>query len=231
MEQCQRRKDVSEFWRGKRDDRRMNPEQGVSAHDLHVSIFKVKSVVASSRVFLAIFDLFTELGWGQVRYGGDAQCRGGNCASRDIDEIFGRRLQVKQDGGKLDILQDGGRKSDVDRIGREILGDGSDGSFNLCRHLGGHRLLVPSNLTSLSLLDIPFLLFVFPPQPSGVNLSKFLAHKLGTFRKLEREQPTIPLPLPHHTPLCSHPGRPAFRSRDGHLQLQGGPVTRRLLRR
>ena len=68
MEECRWRKDVSEFWGGKRDDRRMNAEYGVSAHDLHVSVFEIKRVVTSSR----LFDLLTKLGWSQVRYGGDA---------------------------------------------------------------------------------------------------------------------------------------------------------------
>jgi len=47
-----------------------------------------------------------------------------------------------QDGGKADILQDGGRESDIDRLGREILGGESDGFQPLqgARHPSRHLL-------------------------------------------------------------------------------------------
>jgi hypothetical protein len=142
----------------------------MSAYDLHVSIFKVKRIVASSR----LFDLLTKFGLGQVRYGGDAQCGGGNCSSWD--------------GGRFDTLQCEGRKSGIDRVcGREIPGDGSGGCFKLCRDLGRHRLPLSSHLTFSCLPGVPFLFFVFPLQPGGVSLAKFLIHKSGTVAKLQHE--------------------------------------------
>ena len=41
---------ISEFWGGKRNDGGVNPEYGVSAHDLHVSILKVKRIVMNVRL-------------------------------------------------------------------------------------------------------------------------------------------------------------------------------------
>ena len=61
----------------------MNPEHGVPTHDLHVSVLEVKRIVMDSRL---LFGPLTELGWGQVRDGGDAWSRGWDYASWDIDE-------------------------------------------------------------------------------------------------------------------------------------------------
>ena len=43
----------------------VDPEYGMPARDLHVSIFEVNRVVTGGRLLL------TELGWGQVGYSGD----------------------------------------------------------------------------------------------------------------------------------------------------------------
>lgn len=45
---------ISEFGGGKREDSGVNPKRGVSAHNLHVSILKVKRVVMSVRMFATV---------------------------------------------------------------------------------------------------------------------------------------------------------------------------------
>jgi len=51
MDARQLGEDVSEFGGGKRDYGGVNPEYGVSALDLHISIFKVKRIVTSAYPF------------------------------------------------------------------------------------------------------------------------------------------------------------------------------------
>ena len=79
--------DLPKFGGGKRDDRGVDPEDSTLAHDLHVSIFEVERLVASERLFItALPDVIAQLGWGQVGYGGDAQCGGGYRTSCGIGE-------------------------------------------------------------------------------------------------------------------------------------------------
>ena len=66
------------------DDVRTSLEYGVPAHILtFVFIFEVKRTAMNSRLPIAVFDLFVELGEGHVGYGGGAQwrsCGGGGSA-------------------------------------------------------------------------------------------------------------------------------------------------------
>ena len=73
MNECRLGEDVPELGGGERDDGGMDPEYGLTAHNLYVSVFEVKCIVASDCPLLAeVFDIFTELRWGQVGYRGDA---------------------------------------------------------------------------------------------------------------------------------------------------------------
>ena len=73
MKECRLGEDVPELGGGKRDDGEMDPEYGIAAQNLYVPVFEVKCLVASGCPLLAgVFDIFTELRWGQVGYRGDA---------------------------------------------------------------------------------------------------------------------------------------------------------------
>ena len=50
----------------KRDDRGMDPEDGVLAHNLCISVTEVKRIVVDGRLLLVGFDAFTEPCWGQI---------------------------------------------------------------------------------------------------------------------------------------------------------------------
>ena len=71
MKECRLGEDVPELGGGKRDSGGMDPEYGVSTHNLYIPVFKVKGVVASSYLFTGVFDIFAELRRGQVGYRGD----------------------------------------------------------------------------------------------------------------------------------------------------------------
>ena len=79
----------------------MNSEDGVSGHDLNISIFEVERLV--------------------VR--GDIKCGGGGSACWDLNKGLGGRLHAIQDRSRGNALQDGGRDVDIDR------GDGGDGEI------------------------------------------------------------------------------------------------------
>ena len=72
MKECQLGEDTPKLGGGERDDGGMDLEYGLTAHNLYVSVFEVKRIVASGCPLLAgVFDIFTELRWGQVGYRGD----------------------------------------------------------------------------------------------------------------------------------------------------------------
>ena len=86
----------------------MDSEYGVSAHNLYVSIFEVKRIVASSYLLLSVFYILTELRWGQVGYRGDGKRGGRGCAGCNINKRLGQRVHVIEDGRGFDILEGGG---------------------------------------------------------------------------------------------------------------------------
>ena len=61
MKECR----LGELGGGERDDGRMDPEHGITAQNLYVSVFEVKCLVASGYLRLTgVFDIFTEFRWG-----------------------------------------------------------------------------------------------------------------------------------------------------------------------
>jgi len=83
----------------------MNPEEGMAAHDLNISVFKVERFVRSGHLLAtAAFKVLAEFGWGQVGYGGNAQRGGGCCGRWDIYEGLGGEFHILQDGGRHDPL-------------------------------------------------------------------------------------------------------------------------------
>jgi len=151
----------------------MNPEYGVPTRDFHVSVLEVKCIVTGSHLLPAVFDPLAELGWGQVGYSRNAECGGGDRGSWDIDEGPRRRIHTMQSVRGLDTLERGGRDVDVDRSGRKVLRNESDGSFDFCRDFSGYRILLFFPFTHFCLPGPP-LFFLFALQPRGVELAKFL---------------------------------------------------------
>ena len=152
----------------------MDPEYGVSAHDLHVSIFEVERFVTSGRSF------FTELGWGQVGYSGDTQCGGRDGGGWGIEGLGGRFHGI-QDGRRLDALQGGGRDIGIDCGDGEILRNECDGSFDLCRDFDSHnRFFLFFPLVFFILRDISLLSFLllFLLEPCGMDFAKLLTRQV-----------------------------------------------------
>ena len=159
----------------------------MSAHDLHVSVLEVERLVASRNPFVtALLDFLAKFGWGQVGYGGDAQCGGGDGSGSIVGKCAGGKPHVMQDGERLDALQDWRRDTSIGR-GGEIFGSESDGGFNLCRDSSSHfTLFFP--LTFFRLRDVPLFFLVFPLQPRGMELAKFLVHRLVSSNGGRREE-------------------------------------------
>jgi len=70
----------------------------------------------------------TKLGWGRVRFSGDAKRGGGDCGRWDIDERCKVIPQVTPDEGRLDAGQDGRR--DINR-GGEVSRSENNARFDL----------------------------------------------------------------------------------------------------
>jgi len=157
----------------------VDPENRVSAHDLHVSVFQIERLVASRNPFaVALSDVLVKFCRGQVGYGGDAQRGGRGGGDSIVGKCVGGRLCVMEDRGSLDSLQDGRGDSNIVR-GREVLGSESDGGFNLCGYFGSHLTLFFSLTLPNRLRDTISFLFIIPLQPCGMEFAKFLVHELA----------------------------------------------------